>query len=151
MSVLAFTSEQFIFNIILNQQVRIFIFLCSYYLSMRDDYLKADATNLSNGEKEVEKEDNLRIIRLKSLRKYEFKSNIIEMLSWANHAKKFLNNHLNNETYDIVIANYALPSGMVAKHIYELAVIYNFLSMKFLSKGGSTGYPLSATSTLTVL
>ena len=71
------------------------------------------------GEKEVEKQGNLRIIRLKSLRKYEFKSNVIEMLSWAKHAKNFLNNHLNNETYDVVVANYALPSGMVAKNVYE--------------------------------
>lgn len=58
--------------------------------------------------------DNLRIIRLKSLRKKVYESNIFEMLSWMFKAKSFLKRHLISERYDLCFANFALPGGEVA-------------------------------------
>ena len=50
-------------------------------------------TTWFQGEKEVEiVNDNLKIIRLKSKRKYLYRSNPREMLSWISYAKGFSKN-----------------------------------------------------------
>lgn len=72
-------------------------------------------TTWFQGEKEVEiVNDNLKIIRLKSKRKYLFRSNPREMLSWISYAKAFLKKHLVSNKYDLCFANFALPGGEVA-------------------------------------
>lgn len=72
-------------------------------------------TTWFQGEKEVEiVNDNLKIIRLKSKRKYLYRSNPREMLSWISYAKAFLKKHLVSNKYDLCFANFALPGGEVA-------------------------------------
>ncbi|HPX75595.1 MAG TPA: glycosyltransferase family 4 protein [Bacteroidales bacterium] len=72
-------------------------------------------TTWFKGEQEVEiVNDNLKIIRLKSKRKYLFRSNPREMLSWISYAKSFLKKHLVTNKYDLCFANFALPGGEVA-------------------------------------
>ena len=68
-------------------------------------------------ENEVEKNGNLTIVRLKSKRKYEFKSNPLEMISWVKYAKKYSDTDISIQQYDICLANFAIPGGIVAKHI----------------------------------
>ncbi len=69
----------------------------------------------------LEKENNndLTIIRLKSKRKNDFRSNPVEMLSWISHSKQFLKKHCKKNQYDICIANFAVPGGNVAKYILK--------------------------------
>lgn len=66
---------------------------------------------------ETETLNNVKIIRLKSKRKFVYRSNPFEMTSWIYHAKKFLKEHLKTEKYDLVFANFALPGGEVAYSI----------------------------------
>ncbi len=68
-------------------------------------------------EKEIEINGNLTIVRLKSKRKFEYASNPVEMLSWVKFAKKYSDNKIKNKEFDICIANFAIPGGIVAKHI----------------------------------
>ncbi|MFK7906145.1 MAG: glycosyltransferase family 4 protein [Chitinophagales bacterium] len=70
-------------------------------------------TTWFEGEKEDSVEGNLRIIRVKSRRKHDFKSNPIEMLSYISHAKKYLKEHCKTHQYDIAVCHYAIPSGEV--------------------------------------
>ncbi|MGB1243454.1 MAG: glycosyltransferase family 4 protein [Chitinophagales bacterium] len=70
-------------------------------------------TTWFEGEKEDSVENNLRIIRVKSRRKHDFKSNPIEMLSYISHAKKYLKEHCKTHKYDIAVCHYAIPSGEV--------------------------------------
>jgi glycosyltransferase involved in cell wall biosynthesis len=67
------------------------------------------------GEKVDEKNGSLRIIRLKSRRKHTFKSNPIEMLSWVRCSKDYLSKNVNKEGFDICLANFAIPGGIVGK------------------------------------
>lgn len=60
---------------------------------------------------------NLRIIRLKSLRKKIYQSNPIEMLSWIKESKRFLKKFLLTENFDLCFANFALPGGEVAYYL----------------------------------
>ncbi len=69
------------------------------------------------GEKEFEEIENLIIIKLKSKRKFLYKSNPIEWLSWINKSKKFLNQYLKENRFDFCFAHFALPGGEVAKYI----------------------------------
>ncbi len=69
------------------------------------------------GEDEISQTDNLKIVRLKSKRKYEFKSNPIEMLSWVRFVKNYSDDNISDNEYDICLANFAIPGGIVAKHI----------------------------------
>jgi len=69
------------------------------------------------GEEEIELIGNLKIVRLKSKRKYEFKSNPVEMLSWVKFAKKYSDSNISDNEYDICLANFAIPGGIVAKRI----------------------------------
>jgi len=58
--------------------------------------------------------NGVRVIRLKSKRKFIYCSNPREMYSWIIHAKKFLTTHLKSETYDLIFANFSMPGGEVA-------------------------------------
>lgn len=59
-------------------------------------------------------QNKVQVTRLSSKRKYRFKSNPVEMLSWMRMAKKFLFRHLEKTRYDICFAHFALPCGEVA-------------------------------------
>lgn len=61
----------------------------------------------------------LKIVRLKSKRKHKFKSDVFEMISWMRHTKAFLEEHLTENNYDIVFANFALPGGAVARDVFK--------------------------------
>jgi glycosyltransferase involved in cell wall biosynthesis len=76
-------------------------------------------TTWFNGEKEYAEaiEGNLKIIRLKSKRKFTYRSNVWEMLSWIRHSKEYLSHYLKENPFDIVFANFALPGGAVAAFI----------------------------------
>ncbi len=76
-------------------------------------------TTWFEGEKEVSEKENLKTIRLKSRRKKAFQSNPIEMLSWAFKTKKFLKNYLKEKNFDICIAFFSIPGGIVGKWIFE--------------------------------
>jgi len=69
------------------------------------------------GEKDIEKIGNLTIIKVKSKRKYTYKSNPLEMLSWAYKAFSLLKKE--EIQFDICFAHYAIPSGMVALWIKQ--------------------------------
>ncbi|MBU0763376.1 MAG: glycosyltransferase family 4 protein [Bacteroidetes bacterium] len=65
----------------------------------------------------TEVRDNLRIIRLKSRRKNLYRSNPMEMISWSRKAKKFLSNYPGTNDFDLCLANFAIPGGMVALYL----------------------------------
>jgi glycosyltransferase involved in cell wall biosynthesis len=67
------------------------------------------------GEKEYSENGNIKIVRLKSLRKTHFKSNPVEMLSWVYHAIKFIKTNVKTNEFDICVANFAIPAGIVSK------------------------------------
>ncbi len=71
------------------------------------------------GEKEIETSGNLTVIKLKSKRRYDYKSTPDEWLSWIRHAKKFLKNFLKENPQDFCIAHFALPGGELAKYTYK--------------------------------
>lgn len=60
---------------------------------------------------------NLEIIRLKSKRKYLHSSNPLEMFSWISEANRFLSVYLKENKFDICLANFSIPGGVVAKNI----------------------------------
>ncbi len=70
-------------------------------------------------EKEIEEIWNLKIIRLKSLRKKAFQSNPIEMLSWAFKSIVFLKSYLKENNFDLSIAFFSIPGWIVAKYLKE--------------------------------
>ncbi|MBP7708289.1 glycosyltransferase family 4 protein [Candidatus Pacearchaeota archaeon] len=76
-------------------------------------------TTWFKGEKEIEKKKNLTIVRLKSIRKFTFKSNPMEMISYSNHAKKFLSKYLSQNKFDVCLANFTIPGGNVALFLKE--------------------------------
>lgn len=69
------------------------------------------------GEKELEANGNLKIVRLKSKRKHTYKSNPLEMMSWVKYAKKFTDDNIKTNEYAICVANFAIPGGIVGKYI----------------------------------
>ncbi len=69
------------------------------------------------GEKEIEEIGNLTIIKLKSKRKYTYKSTPDEWLSWIKKSKQFLSLYLKENNFDYCYAHFALPGGEVAKFI----------------------------------
>jgi glycosyltransferase involved in cell wall biosynthesis len=77
-------------------------------------------TTWFEGEKEISEHANLTIVRLRSRRKYVYKSNPPEMLSWIYKAKKYLSHPAQNR-FDLCMAHYAIPGGVVA----------NFLKRKY--------------------
>ncbi|MDD2870871.1 MAG: glycosyltransferase family 4 protein [Candidatus Gracilibacteria bacterium] len=76
-------------------------------------------TTWFEGEPEIKEIGNLKIIRLKSLRKKSFQSNPIEMLSWAYKSIIFLKKYLKHYNFDLVIAFFSIPGGIVAKYIKD--------------------------------
>ncbi|MEI6852712.1 MAG: glycosyltransferase family 4 protein, partial [Bacteroidota bacterium] len=66
------------------------------------------------GEKEIEKKENLKIIRLKSKRRYTYRSNPREMWSWIVHSKKFLSTYCSEHRFDLCFANFSIPGGETA-------------------------------------
>ncbi len=57
------------------------------------------------------------IIRLKSNRKQMHSSSPKEMLSWMKGSKSFLSQYLANNKFDVCLANFSIPGGLVAKFI----------------------------------
>lgn len=74
-------------------------------------------TTWFEGEKEFEQIGNLKIIKLKSRRKYTYKSTPDEWLSWISKSKKFLSKFLSENKIDYCFAHFALPGGELAKYI----------------------------------
>lgn len=74
-------------------------------------------TTWFSGEPEYSSEGNLTIVRLKSQRKVTYKSNPFEMLSWARHALSYFKELPDEKLFDICLANFTMPGGMVAKYI----------------------------------
>lgn len=71
------------------------------------------------GQPEFSSEGNLTVVRLRSRRKNTFKSNPIEMHSWARHALKYFKQLPDEKLFDVCIANFTLPGGIVAKYIQQ--------------------------------
>lgn len=69
------------------------------------------------GEKIEERSGNLKIIRLKSKRQSKFKSNPIEMLSWIDKTKRFLNQHCQENKYNVAICHFVLPGGDIGRFL----------------------------------
>lgn len=69
------------------------------------------------GEPEISIEGNLTLVRLKSRRKLSYNSNPIEMLSWAKKAVKYFRQLPDQKMFDICLANFTVPGGLVAKYV----------------------------------
>ncbi len=69
------------------------------------------------GEPEYSSDGNLTIVRLKSRRKVTYKSNPLEMMSWAQCALQYFKELPDEKLFDVCIANFTLPGGFVAKYI----------------------------------
>ncbi len=76
-------------------------------------------TTWFEGEKEIEQKNKLKIIKLKSRRKYSYKSTPDEWLSWIFYSKKFLSKYLIMTSFDYCFAHFALPGGEVARFLYK--------------------------------
>ncbi len=74
-------------------------------------------TTWYEGEKEITKTGQLKIIKLKSKRKYTYKSTPTEWISWILLSKKFLSLYLKKNNFDYCFAHFALPCGEVARFI----------------------------------
>ncbi len=71
-------------------------------------------TTWFEGEKEVLEKENLKIIKLKSKRKFTYKSNPIEMFSWAKLCLSYFKQNENSPKFDICMAHFAIPAGIPA-------------------------------------
>ncbi|MCO5231252.1 MAG: glycosyltransferase family 4 protein [Chitinophagales bacterium] len=69
------------------------------------------------GEPEYSSDGNLTIVRLKSKRKVVYKSNPIEMLSWARVALKYFKDLPDELFFDVCLANFTMPGGIVAQYV----------------------------------
>ncbi len=74
-------------------------------------------TTFFDGTLEEEKEGNVHIIRLKSMRRHRHKSSVREMLSWMIHARKFLDTFCKVHTFDVCLAHFTFPGGYAAKYL----------------------------------
>lgn len=74
-------------------------------------------TTWFSGLEEFEKNENLTIIRLKSKRKYIYRSNVFEMLSWITECKRFIPTYISENSFDLCFANFAIPGGYVASYL----------------------------------
>lgn len=83
----------------------------------KKEYSVTVLTAWFEGEKEVEISGNLKVIKLKSKRKYTYKSTPDEWLSWIKKSKLFLKEYLKKNKFDYCFAHFALPGGEVAKYI----------------------------------
>lgn len=78
---------------------------------------------------EREDPEGFEIIRLKSKRKHLYRSNPIEMLSWARKAKQFLSDYLKTVSFDICISNFTIPGGEVGLFVKnEFGIPYVIVS-----------------------
>ncbi|HOY38444.1 MAG: glycosyltransferase family 4 protein [Bacteroidales bacterium] len=74
-------------------------------------------------------ENDVRVIRLPSKRRFVFQSNPVEMWSWMKHANTFLRKHLKTEKYDLCFANFSIPGGAVALNMKrEFGLPYTVIS-----------------------
>lgn len=71
-------------------------------------------TTWFNGQQEVEINGNLTIYRVHSSRSFIHKSNPLEMFSWAQTSKRFFKAKLSSQAFDLSLANFAIPGGLVA-------------------------------------
>ncbi|MBN1951918.1 MAG: glycosyltransferase family 4 protein [Bacteroidales bacterium] len=71
-------------------------------------------TTWFEGEEDVSGKGNLEVIRLRSLRRKEFRSNPLEMLSWAVRTYRYIRQQQLFRRIDIVLAHFAIPGGLVA-------------------------------------
>ena len=66
------------------------------------------------GKEEISETANLKIIRLKSKRKYTYRSNPQEMMSWIIASKRFLKTYCQTHPFNLCLANFSLPGGETA-------------------------------------
>jgi glycosyltransferase involved in cell wall biosynthesis len=71
-------------------------------------------TTWYKGEDEVSEKENLKIIRLKSKRKFSYRSNPQEMVSWIIQSKSFLKTYCLTHHFDLCLANFSIPGGETA-------------------------------------
>jgi len=71
-------------------------------------------TTWFEGEKEIEESSNLKLIRLKSRRKKAYRSNPVEMGSWAIMTFQYISRNRLYINTDLILAHFSLPGGMVA-------------------------------------
>lgn len=71
------------------------------------------------GLSETENSRNITIVRLKSLRKKDFQSNPLEMLSWISSCKRFIKQWPSMPSFNLVFANFVRPGGDVALFIKQ--------------------------------
>jgi len=69
------------------------------------------------GEDEILESGNLKIIRLKSKRKFTYRSNPAEMLSWILASKRFLKTYCPTHHFDLCLANFSIPGGETALYL----------------------------------
>lgn len=79
-----------------------------------EGYSVTVVTTWFEGEPEVTDAENLKLIRLKSRRRFVYRSNPREMWSWVIHSKKFLSSYCKDIDFDLCLANFALPGGETA-------------------------------------
>lgn len=66
------------------------------------------------GENEIDEHENFKLIRLKSRRKLTFRSNPVEMSSWAGKTYRYIRKNKLYRQTDLILAHFSLPGGMVA-------------------------------------
>lgn len=76
-------------------------------------------TTWFSGEPEYHAENNLNIIRLVSKRKYTHQSNPLEMYDWLKKSREYAGLHFKEGQFDICLANFTIPGGIVAKYILK--------------------------------
>ncbi len=86
---------------------------------LKKGYKVTVLTTWYKGEKEFEQKENLTIIKLKSKRKYIYKSTPDEWILWILSGKDFLSEYLKKNKFDYCFAHFALPGGEVARFIHE--------------------------------
>jgi len=68
---------------------------------------------------EAEQTGNLKIIRLRSSRNNDYRSNPFEMISWIIKSKKYLDVLCNVEKFDLCFAHFVMPGGETAKYLRQ--------------------------------
>jgi len=74
-------------------------------------------TTWFKGLKHYEENNKLKIIRVKSKRKFTYRSDVFEMRSWIRCSKSYLTSYCIENNFDVCIANFALPGGEVALYM----------------------------------
>ncbi len=70
------------------------------------------------GEPEYYTNNNITIVRLKSRRNNTYQSNPLEMLSWIRYALNYFKNQPKSDlAFDICLANFTMPGGVVARYL----------------------------------